>query len=81
MFEPSVPHLLILLAILLVVFGARRLPEIGKGLGSGIKEFKDSASGSSHEPPVPPPPEAAASHPQPTRNQPAATGSIHHSEQ
>ena len=35
-------EMLVLLAIVLIIFGASRLPEIGKGLGSGIQEFKKS---------------------------------------
>ncbi len=35
------------MVILLLVFGARRLPEIGRSLGSGMREFKDSISGDS----------------------------------
>ncbi len=35
-------HIAILALILLLVFGARRLPELGRSLGSGIKEFKGS---------------------------------------
>ncbi len=38
-------HLLFLLAILLLVFGAKRLPEIGSSLGAGLRGFKDSISG------------------------------------
>jgi sec-independent protein translocase protein TatA len=38
-------HLLMLLAVLLLVFGAKRLPEIGSSLGSGLRGFKDSVSG------------------------------------
>ncbi len=38
-------HLLFLLAILLLVFGAKRLPEIGSSLGSGLRGFKESISG------------------------------------
>ncbi len=37
-----------LLIIALLLFGAKRLPEIGKSLGSGMREFKDSVSGVSH---------------------------------
>jgi sec-independent protein translocase protein TatA len=33
---------ILILAVLLLVFGARRLPEIGGALGKGIREFKDS---------------------------------------
>lgn len=38
-------HLLILVAIILLVFGAKRLPEIGRGLGTGAREFKDGITG------------------------------------
>lgn len=38
-------EMLVLLAIVLIIFGASRLPEIGKGLGSGIQEFKKSVKG------------------------------------
>jgi sec-independent protein translocase protein TatA len=41
-------HIAFLVVILLLVFGARRLPEIGRSLGSGMREFKDSISGESH---------------------------------
>jgi sec-independent protein translocase protein TatA len=41
----GVPELLILLLIVLLFFGAKRLPEIGKSLGEGIREFKDSIDG------------------------------------
>ena len=40
-------HIAFLVVILLLVFGARRLPEIGRSLGSGMREFKDSISGDS----------------------------------
>jgi sec-independent protein translocase protein TatA len=52
----SPTHLVALLLIALLLFGARRLPEIGRSLGSGMREFKDSVSGDSDEPaelPVP----------------------------
>jgi sec-independent protein translocase protein TatA len=38
-------HILFLLAIVLLVFGAKRLPEMGKSLGEGLRGFKDSVSG------------------------------------
>ncbi len=38
-------ELLILLSIVVVIFGARRLPEIGSGLGKAIKNFKAGVSG------------------------------------
>ena len=37
--------MLILLLVLLLVFGPRRLPEMGRQLGKGMREFKDSISG------------------------------------
>jgi sec-independent protein translocase protein TatA len=41
-------HLIFLLVLLLLVFGAKRLPEMGRSLGSGMRGFKESLSG---EPP------------------------------
>ena len=38
-------HIAFLLIILLLVFGAKRLPEMGRSLGSGMRGFKDSLSG------------------------------------
>jgi sec-independent protein translocase protein TatA len=38
-------HLAFLLLILLLVFGAKRLPEMGRSLGSGLRGFKESVSG------------------------------------
>jgi sec-independent protein translocase protein TatA len=43
-------HIAFLLILLLLVFGAKRLPEMGKSLGSGMRGFKDSLSGESTEP-------------------------------
>jgi sec-independent protein translocase protein TatA len=37
-------ELILILAIVLVLFGARKLPELAKGLGRGIKEFKKAAT-------------------------------------
>jgi sec-independent protein translocase protein TatA len=39
------PELIILLVVLLLVFGAKRLPEMGRSLGKGMREFKDGVSG------------------------------------
>lgn len=44
-FGIGTPELLILLLVLLLVFGAKRLPEMGRSLGKGMREFKDSVSG------------------------------------
>jgi sec-independent protein translocase protein TatA len=38
-------EMVILLLVLLLVFGAKRLPEMGRSLGKGMREFKDSVSG------------------------------------
>jgi sec-independent protein translocase protein TatA len=38
-------HIIFLLILLLLVFGAKRLPEMGRSLGSGMRGFKDSLSG------------------------------------
>jgi sec-independent protein translocase protein TatA len=40
---PTGPEAIIVLIIILVLFGAKRLPELGKSLGQGIKEFRKSA--------------------------------------
>ncbi len=36
----GMPEMLIILAIVILIFGANRLPELGKGIGQGIKNFK-----------------------------------------
>jgi sec-independent protein translocase protein TatA len=41
-------HLAFLLLILLLVFGAKRLPEMGRSLGSGLRGFKEALSGENH---------------------------------
>tara|TARA_Y100001001_G_scaffold86311_1_gene84454 strand:+ start:28 stop:246 length:219 start_codon:yes stop_codon:yes gene_type:complete len=41
----GLPELLIILAVLLLIFGARRLPEIGSSLGRSIRSFKSSVTG------------------------------------
>ncbi len=45
MFGLGMPELLIILVIIVIIFGAGRLPEIGQGLGRAIRNFKDSTSG------------------------------------
>jgi sec-independent protein translocase protein TatA len=62
-------HIAFLVVILLLIFGARRLPEIGRSLGSGMREFKQSVTGESNsqqtalpaaqQPPAQPPAAAA----------------------
>lgn len=38
----GIPELLIILTIIILIFGANRLPEIGRGIGKGIRNFKDA---------------------------------------
>jgi sec-independent protein translocase protein TatA len=45
----SPTHVVALMLLALLLFGAKRLPEIGRSLGSGMREFKDSVSGGSDE--------------------------------
>ena len=60
--EPT--HWIFILLLLVVLFGAKRLPELGKGLGEGLKGFKEGIKGVSDPPPAqttvqqsaPPPP-------------------------
>ena len=60
----GVPELLILLVILLLIFGPKRLPGLGRQLGGGLREFKESVTGKDRDddaeeraalPPSPPP--------------------------
>ncbi|WP_419806047.1 Sec-independent protein translocase subunit TatA/TatB [Terriglobus sp.] len=39
------PHLIFIGVLLLLVFGGRKLPELGKGLGEGLRGFKDGMKG------------------------------------
>ena len=49
-------HILIVLVVVLLVFGANRLPELGRSLGTGMREFKDSVTGVLPKPEPPSPP-------------------------
>ncbi len=44
-------EIILLLLLALLLFGAKRLPEIGRSLGTGMKEFKDSVTGKTHDEP------------------------------
>jgi sec-independent protein translocase protein TatA len=47
-FQPM--HLLVILGIALLVFGPKKLPELGKGIGEGIRGFKSAINGREHLP-------------------------------
>lgn len=51
LFQPM--HLLVILGIALLVFGPKKLPELGKGLGEGIRSFKKSLSDESKPAEIP----------------------------
>ena len=59
----SPTHLVALLLIALLLFGARRLPEIGRSLGSGMREFKDSVTDSDKPAELPAPVETSSTVP------------------
>lgn len=66
-------ELAIVLIIALVVFGPKRLPELGRSLGKGIREFRGSISGESHdEPERPGAIEAPKTGTKPAEHEPAA---------
>jgi sec-independent protein translocase protein TatA len=52
----GVPELLIILLIVVIIFGANKLPQLGKGFGQGLRNFKESLKG---DEPAPPPPKDA----------------------
>jgi len=53
--EFSIFHWLIVLAVVLIFFGGRRIPEVMKGLGEGIRSFKDGMAGGAASAPAPAP--------------------------
>jgi len=56
LFQPT--HLLFILIIVLIIFGPGKLPDLGRSLGKGIREFKDAVrTGSAPEEPPAPKPE------------------------
>ena len=47
---PSMPELLIVLAIVVLLFGAKKIPDLAKGMGKGIKDFKKAIKEDEEEP-------------------------------
>jgi sec-independent protein translocase protein TatA len=45
----GIPELLVILFIIILIFGASRLPDIGRGLGKGIRNFKDATTDGRNE--------------------------------
>ena len=63
-------EMLIILVVLLLLFGAKRLPEMGRSLGRGMREFKDAVTGNDDEPEraeLAPPPAASTPTPEPAQ--------------
>jgi sec-independent protein translocase protein TatA len=48
-------HLIVILLVFIVLFGGKKLADVGKGLGEGIRNFKSSLKGDDVPPPPPPP--------------------------
>ncbi len=65
-------HLLVIGIVVILLFGARRLPELGKGLGEGLKGFKEGIKGVTDPAPVPPTAQHTVT-PPPTAPGPAAS--------
>jgi len=54
----GVPELLLILLIVIIIFGAGKLPQLGKGLGEGIRNFKDSVKSGQDAPKKDTPPKS-----------------------
>ncbi len=54
----GVPELLIILLIVIIIFGANKLPQLGKGIGQGMRNFKDSIKDAGVDETKPTPPKA-----------------------
>ena len=68
LFQPT--HLLVLGVVLLVLFGGRKLPELGKGLGEGLRGFREGIKGIND--PVPPQQNTQQQAAAPTQQPPAS---------
>jgi sec-independent protein translocase protein TatA len=52
----SLPHLLIIFLIVVIFFGGRRIPEVMRGMGEGIRSFREGMNGPAEKPTAAPPP-------------------------
>jgi sec-independent protein translocase protein TatA len=68
MFRNPTTDLIVVLLIVLLIFGPKRLPGLGKQLGQGLKEFKDSITGDSKDDEAASRPALSASEPAPSTN-------------
>jgi sec-independent protein translocase protein TatA len=62
-------HWLIILVVVLILFGGRKIPELMRGLGEGVRGFKEGISGNAHSQATPPP--AAPAQPAPNPDKPS----------
>lgn len=49
--KPGLPEILLIILVIVLLFGGRKIPELMKGLGSGIREFKKASNGTEEEEP------------------------------
>jgi sec-independent protein translocase protein TatA len=68
MWTPGPLEIIVILVIVLIVFGPKRLPDLGRSLGRGMREFKDSVTGNDKDEL----PEASVEQPEPTTVTPAS---------
>jgi len=75
------PEIIAILAVVLLLFGAKKLPELARGLGGGIKEFKkasreiqDEIQGAVEEPPRKPSPPSPPAQPTQSQSNPPSSG-------
>jgi len=47
--KPGLPEILLIILVIVLLFGGRKIPELMKGLGSGIREFKKASNGTDEE--------------------------------
>jgi len=77
----GVPELAIVLIIALIVFGPKRLPELGRSLGKGIREFRGSLGGDRDDDPEPPneeePPRGEIEPPPPSKQADEGETAVH----
>ena len=78
MFGMGLPELLVILVIILIIFGAGKLPELGENLGKGIRNFRKATNEPDAIDVTPPKPDQQAAQPDPTHARssgPSAPGS------